>query len=213
MGPFFFGYKFEPSFLEAWSSLSTRILYPKPWTLQKDSNSFESHPKDGQKFGNHLVFTCFFPTKWLASSGMFSGCQRVGPSKLKQLYTPFMDSGGWWEWCFLKIIIKIQASQISFLLLGTRKATKTPFWRKLILNDSRKLSNLDDLCKGLGVRQHEFLANGVYWSVSVATAPTPTLQEYQQQIRGLNKKAFQFSSTDLQLVHLPRVPIWYQDGP
>lgn len=179
------------------------------------NNMDESPPKDEQKFWNHLFFNMFFfffPTKWLASSGMFSGCQRVGPSELKQRCLSWIR--GMMGMMFPQNHHQNPDLADFFFVGGKKKGKKTPFWRKLILKDRRKLSNLDHLCKGLGVRQHEFLANGAYWSVSVATAPTPTLQEYQQQIRGLNKKAFQFSSTDLQLMHLPRrVPIWYQDGP
>ena len=136
--------------------------------------------KMSKSFGTTSFLTClFFPTKWLASSGMFSGCQRVGLSELNNI--AFHGFGGMMGMMFPQNHHQNPGPADFFFVAGKKKGKKTPFWRQLILKDSRKLSNLHHLCKGLGVRQHEFLANGVYWSVLVATAPTPTLQEYPQQ--------------------------------
>lgn len=117
-------------FFEAWSTLSTQILYPKHGHCKKRAILLKAPQKMGKSLGTTSFLHVFFPQNGLHLP-FFSGCQRVGPSELKQLYTPFMDSGGWWEWCFLKIIIKIQAPQISFLLLGRRKAKRHRFEENL----------------------------------------------------------------------------------
>ena len=55
-----FWYKFEPSFLEAWSTLSTQILYPKHGHCKKTAILLKAPQKMGKSFGTTSFLTCFF---------------------------------------------------------------------------------------------------------------------------------------------------------
>jgi len=88
----------------------------------------ESPPKDEQKFWNHLFFNMFFfffPTKWLASSGMFSGCQRVGPSELKQRCLSWIR--GMMGMMFPQNHHQNPGLADFFFVAGKKKGKKTPF--------------------------------------------------------------------------------------
>lgn len=164
------------------------------------NNMDESPPKDEQKFWNHLFFNMFF----FFSDEMACIFRDVfGLSKgwtfRVETTLPFMDSGDDGNDVSSKSSSKSRPRRFLFCCWEEERQ-KDAVLKKTYLERSSKIVKLGSSLQRIGGKTTWILGK---WCLLVCVSGNRT-NPYPPGV----------SSTDLQLMHLPRrVPIWYQDGP